>query len=118
MDGWSIGKVGLIGTGLGIAGFLACGGGDFVSSDASGVRTAGLVREIECDGDEATVTIEGASAEDVIEVALTRESLVGSEPLAPRCEGLGQVLGLEVDVIAHVARDGSLVAERLEPVPG
>jgi hypothetical protein len=115
MDGW---KIATIGGGLGVAGFLACGGGDLVSSDATGVRTAGLVREIECDGDAAIVTLEGASAADVIEVALTPTSLIGSEPLAPECEGLGQVLGLEVDVIAHVADDGSLVAERLEPVSG
>ena len=115
MEGW---KIVTIATGLGVAGFLACGGGDFVSSDASGVRTAGLVREIECDGDAATVTLEGDSPGEVIEVALTPASLVGSEPLAPECEGLGQVLGLEVDVIAHVAGDGSLVAERLDPIPG
>lgn len=100
---------------LGVIGFVACGGGDLISSDSSGVRTAGLVREIECDGDEATLTIEGG--EDSVEVAITPSS-VGAEAAASECDGLGRMLGLEVDVVAQVQEDGSLLAEHVEPLEG
>lgn len=96
-------------------GIAACGGGSEVGSDASGIRVAGLVRAVECDGEDARITLGGSSAEhERVEIPLAPESLVASEPLGPGCEGLGQILGLEVDAIGAIASDGSWVTERVD----
>lgn len=94
---------------------LACGGGGDVGSDASGVRVAGLVREVQCDGDDAGITLGGSSpAHERVALTLAPTSLVGDEPLGPGCEGLGQILGLEVDAVGSVAADGSWITERVD----